>query len=96
MQTLAPVLAMAAANSNNIYIAVADRTGIERNHPFPGRSLIVEPSGIPLAGPIDLDEKIIYADCDFANVRKHQYNQYNSLIKDRRIDVYDELLGYKK
>lgn len=94
MLTFFPIQCMAGANSNNIYVAASDRVGTERGARFPGRSLIVAPSGIPLAGPLDQQEEIIYANCDFANVRRHQNNPYNSVIKDRRTDIYDEFLGY--
>ncbi|MHC1719907.1 MAG: nitrilase family protein [Clostridiaceae bacterium] len=96
MLTFFPIQCMAGANSNNVFVAVADRVGTERGVRFPGRSLIVANTGVPIVGPIDLQEEIIYADCDFAAVRRHQSNAYNSVIKDRRIDVYDEFLGYRK
>jgi len=95
MLSFFPIHSMAAANSNNVYIAAADRVGVERGVRFPGKSLIVANTGLPVAGPIELQEEIIYADCDFAAVRRHQPNEYNSAIKDRRIDVYDEFLGYR-
>lgn len=90
-----PIHSMSGANSNNVYVAVSDRVGSERGVRFPGKSLIVANTGIPAAGPAGLQEEIIYADCDFAAVRQHQPNAYNSAIKDRRIDVYDEFLGYR-
>lgn len=94
MKNFGPVLAMAAAHSNGIYVAAADRVGIERGMPFPGRSLIVRTAGIPIVGPVDESEQIIYGDCNFAKVRAHGTNKYNSSKKDRRLDVYDEFVGY--
>lgn len=94
MKNFGPVLAMAAAHSNGIYVAAADRVGIERGMPFPGRSLIVRTAGIPIVGPVDEREQIIYGDCNFAKVRAHGTNKYNSSKKDRRLDVYDEFVGY--
>lgn len=94
MKNFGPVLAMAASHSNGIYIAAADRVGTERGIAFPGRSLIVKTSGIPIVGPVDDTEQIIYGDCNFAKVRAHGTNKYNSTKKDRRLDVYDEFLGY--
>lgn len=44
------VLHRAAAHSNGIYIACADRVGIERGQVFIGQSLIVGPNGASLAG----------------------------------------------
>lgn len=95
MKNFGPVLAMAAAHSNGIYIAAADRVGTERGTVFPGKSLIVRTAGIPIVGPVDDTEQIIYGDCNFAKSRAHAQNKYNSTKKDRRIDVYDEFLGYK-
>jgi len=94
MKNFGPVLAMAAAHSNGIFIAAADRVGVERGMEFPGRSLIVRTAGIPIAGPVDDTEQIIYGNCNFAKVRAHGINKYNSSKKDRRLDVYDEFLGY--
>lgn len=95
MKNFGPTLAMAASHSHGIYIAAADRIGIERGMPFPGKSLIVRTAGIPIAGPADDTEQIIYGDCNFAKVRAHASNKYNSSINDRRLDVYDKFLGYQ-
>jgi predicted amidohydrolase len=96
MKSFGPILGMAAAHSNGIFVAAADRVGVERNVPFPGKSVIIRTAGLPIAGPADDTEQIIYANCNFAKSRKHQSNAYNSTLKDRRTDVYDEMLGYKK
>ncbi|MBP5750590.1 MAG: hydratase [Firmicutes bacterium] len=95
MNTFVVFHAMAAANCSNVYVAVAVRTGIERNEEFAGRSVIVDNTGAIIAGPASkTEEEILYADCDFARVRQHQGNLYNSVVTDRRTDVYDRLLGY--
>lgn len=94
IKTFGPIQAMAAANSNGIYIAVADRVGTERGITFPGKSIIVNTLGVPIVGPVDDTERIIYGDCDFAEVRSKATNNFNSLKYDRRLDVYDEFLGY--
>lgn len=95
MKNFGPTLGMAAAHSNGIFVAAADRVGVERNVSFPGKSVIIRTAGLPIAGPADDIEQIIYANCNFAKSRKHQSNAYNSTLKDRRTDVYDEMLGYK-
>ena len=95
MNTFVVFHAMAAANCSNVYVAVAVRTGIERNEEFAGRSVIVDNTGAIIAGPAGkTGEEILYAGCDFARVRQHQGNLYNSVVTDRRVDVYDRLLGY--
>ena len=53
---MANVLHRAAAHSNGIFIACADRVGVERGQPFEGQSLIVGPRGWTLAGPASRDE----------------------------------------
>ncbi len=50
-EPMANVLHKAAAHSNMLAIACADRIGTERNQPFIGQSLIVGPDGWPIAGP---------------------------------------------
>jgi predicted amidohydrolase len=96
MKNFGPILGMAAAHSNGIFVAAADRIGTERGNEFPGKSVIIRTAGLPIAGPADDTEQIIYGNCNFAKSRKHQSNEYNSTKRDRRTDVYDELLGYKK
>ena len=54
-EAMANILAMAAAHSNSIYIACADRVGVERGQPFEGQSLIVSFTGWPVAGPASRD-----------------------------------------
>ena len=39
-EAMANILAMAAAHSNSIYIACADRVGTERGQPFEGRDAL--------------------------------------------------------
>jgi predicted amidohydrolase len=92
---MANILAMSAAHSNSLFIAAADRVGIERNQPFLGRSIIVGYTGWPIAGPASaVDEDIIYADIDLSDARrKRVLNEFNQPLRDRRIDLYDETLG---
>ena len=40
---MANILAMGGAHSNSMFVAAADRIGIERGQPFLGNSLIVQP-----------------------------------------------------
>jgi N-carbamoylputrescine amidase len=55
-QAMANILAMAAAHSNSMFIACADRVGIERGQPFEGQSLIVSYTGWPVAGPASREQ----------------------------------------
>lgn len=89
------ILCMAAAHSNSFFIAAACRTGVERGQPFIGRSLIVNHEGWPIAGPAGESETcILTAECNLADARrKRSLNDFNQLLRDRREDIYDGMLG---
>jgi N-carbamoylputrescine amidase len=95
LPVMANVLAMGGAHSNSIFVAAADRIGVERGQPFLGNSIIVSHTGWPVAGPASLDrEEMLIADLNLSDARrKRNLNEFNQLLRDRRIDVYDELLG---
>jgi hypothetical protein len=48
-----------------------------------------------VAGPASRDrEEIIYGRVDLADARrKRNWNEFNQVLRDRRTDVYDEMLG---
>jgi predicted amidohydrolase len=96
-EAMANILCMAAAHANSIFVAAADRVGVERGQPFIGQSVIVSYTGWPIGGPASPDrEEIIYAEANLADARrKRNWNEYNQVLRDRRIDVYDEMLGTK-
>lgn len=95
MLVMANVLAMGGAHSNSMYVAAADRVGVERGQPFLGSSLIVSHTGFPLAGPASKSaEEIIYAELNLSDARSRRVlNSFNQPLRDRRTDVYDEMLG---
>ena len=94
-EAMANILAMAAAHSNSLFIAAADRIGTERQQPFIGQSIIVSYTGWPVSGPASPDkEEIIYADVNLSDARrKRNWNEYNQVLRDRRTDLYNEMLG---
>lgn len=94
-EAMANILVMGAAHSNSLFVAAADRVGTERGQPFLGESLIVSYTGWPIGGPASsTDEEIIYADVNLADARrKRNWNEYNQVLRDRRTDLYDEMLG---
>jgi predicted amidohydrolase len=96
-EAMANILCMAAAHANSMFVAAADRVGMERGQPFIGQSVIVSYTGWPIGRPASPDrEEIIYAEANLADARrKRNWNEYNQVLRDRRIDVYDELLGAK-
>jgi N-carbamoylputrescine amidase len=89
------ILAMGGAHSNSMFVAAADRVGTERGQPFLGNSLIVSHTGWPLAGPASLDrEETLVADVNLSAARRNRtLNAFNQLLRDRRTDLYDEMLG---
>lgn len=94
-EAMANILVMAAAHSNSLFIACADRIGSERGQPFEGQSLIVSYTGWPVAGPASRDEEeILFARVDLGEARRRRnWNAFNQVLRDRRNDVYDEMLG---
>ncbi len=92
---MAHALAIAGAHSNGLTVVCADRVGTERGQPFVGRSLIVGSQGWTAAGPASADqEEVLVAPVDLAASRRaRQLNAFNHVLRDRRRDLYDELLG---
>ncbi|WP_027805012.1 nitrilase family protein [Paraburkholderia caledonica] len=92
---MATTLTMAAAHSNGLMVACANRIGTERGQLFVGQSLIVGGDGWPLAGPVSSDhEEILYAEIDLNRTRAgRNLNPFNHVLRDRRTDVYDPMLG---
>ncbi|MDK3019886.1 nitrilase family protein [Pseudodonghicola flavimaris] len=89
-EAMSNILHKAAAHSNGLFIACADRVGTERGQPFIGQSLIIDATGWPLAGPASReDEDILYAQITPADVpAKRKLNEFNDIFGDRRTDVY--------
>lgn len=94
-EAMANILAMASAHSNSLFVAAANRVGTERGQPFIGQSLIVSHTGWPVAGPASAqEEEIIFAELNLSDARrKRNWNAFNQVLRDRRTDIYDEVLG---
>ena len=92
---MANILAMGGAHANSMFVAAADRIGVERGQPFLGNSMIVSHTGWPLAGPASLDrEEMIVAEIDLADARRNRnLTDFNERLRDRRTDMYGEMLG---
>jgi N-carbamoylputrescine amidase len=87
---MANLLVMAAAHANAVFIAAADRIGVERGQAFEGQSLIVAPTGWPIAGPASRDrEETLVATLDLGQARRsRRLNEHNDVLRDRRVDLY--------
>ncbi|ODN71819.1 nitrilase family protein [Methylobrevis pamukkalensis] len=94
-EAMANIIVMGAAHSNSVFVVAADRVGTERGQPFIGQSLIVAQTGWPVAGPASPDrEEILLAMINVAEARRRRnWNDFNQVLRDRRTDVYDEMLG---
>jgi predicted amidohydrolase len=82
------VRAMAAASSNRVFIAAADRCGSERGVDWVGGSAIIAPSGFPLAGSRAPEPAMLRASLDLAEARDKRVSERNDVLADRRVDVY--------
>ncbi|NDL64036.1 nitrilase family protein [Acerihabitans arboris] len=94
-EAMANIICMAAAHTNSVFVAAADRVGVERDQPFIGQSLIVSYTGWPAAGPASAtDTEIVMATLNLADAKRHRnWNAFNQVLRDRRTDVYDQMLG---
>ncbi|PRA24916.1 nitrilase family protein [Pseudomonas poae] len=94
---MASYLTMTAAHVNNVFIAAANRIGEECGGRYLGCSLIAGTNGWPIgkvASPNEQD--ILYADIDLSTARSAPiWNDLNDLQRDRRVDLYDGMLGYR-
>ena len=89
-EVMANTLVIAAAHSNGLFIIAADRVGTERGQPFLGCSIIVGPTGFPIAGPASpTEEQILLASLDPACAAgTRRVNAMNHLLEDRRPTQY--------
>lgn len=93
---MASYLTMTAAHVNNVFIAAASRIGEERGARYLGCSLIAGTNGWPIGEVASADQlEILYADIDLTSSRSAAiWNNLNDLHRDRRTDLYDQMLGY--
>lgn len=85
------------ANLDQVYIACADQVGTEATIHFLGRSVVADPYGNPMVGPLSADEdELVVVEVDPAVAREAQERGRGiSPRHNRRTDVYGELLGYR-
>lgn len=89
-QAMANILTMAAAHSNGLIVAAADRVGAERGQQFIGQSLIVTHTGWPVAGPAsDAGQCLLTADVNVSEARRSRcWGNFNNPVRDRRPSEY--------
>lgn len=83
------------AVANGIYVAAANRVGLERltdespGVEFWGSSFIADPQGIIIAQASADKEEIIFADVDLSRIEYVRQNW--PFFRDRRVDEYDKI-----
>ena len=83
------IKAQAAAATNGVFVAVADRCRAERGVSWISGSVIVGPGGYPLAGPVLADRAaVLTAACDLPRARDKSLSGDNDLLADRRPELY--------
>lgn len=81
---------VANANANRLWFACADRAGTERDVTFEGQSVVVDPDGIPVAGPLpDEGAHSATAVCDLTRSREKALTERDDVLADRRPEQYD-------
>lgn len=83
---------------NRVYAITADRVGYEERGgkerlAFIGTSQVVSPSGEVLLRASQDKEEVKILEIDPREARKKAVNRHNDLLKDRRIDLYAELMN---
>jgi len=77
------------AIANGVFVAVANRVGVEENLEFWGGSFLADPFGRILARASHDREEILVADCDLRLIDETRRNW--PFLRDRRIDAYHDL-----
>jgi predicted amidohydrolase len=85
----------ARAIENNVYLAVANRAGIEKRNDeelrFKGRSVIYDFNGQVLAQAESNEDTVLVADIDPAKTRDKSFNPINNVLTDRQPHHYKPL-----
>ena len=79
--------AQAGAAANRVFIAVADRCGVERGVDWFGSSVICDLTGFPLAGPASGEPITLLATIDLDRADDKRLGPHNDALMDRRLDL---------
>lgn len=95
--TIISALCMANAVSNHIYVVGCNRVGDFHGVLKAGQSVIANHWGAPVVPIAPHDrETILYAEVDLCDSRRKHFSPTDSRLANRRVDVYDSMLGYQK
>ena len=87
---------MATAHVNSMFVVCADQCGVERGCTFIGRSCIAGPGGF-VAGPGGFESpETVMAEINVVQARYHNWTALANPFADRRVDLYDPMLGYRE
>ena len=75
--------------ANGVFVAAANRVGVEDDMSFYGQSFISDPFGDCLAQAGN-QEELIYAELDYTKIR--ELRELFQLFRDRRVDTYSPIL----
>jgi len=87
---------LATAHVNNLFIVCADQCGQQRGCTFLGRSCIAGPSGFVSGPASEVDPEIVAAEINVAAARYHHWTPLADPFADRRVDLFDAMLGYRE
>lgn len=86
--------AAAQAACSGLIVVCADRIGTERGITFGGHSCVCGLPGV-IQGPAAFDEEeVLITPINVMDARRKQVSPWNHLLRDRRTDLYDTMLGY--
>lgn len=80
------MLARAAARTNHVHVACADRSGLERDQRFTGGSAVIDTAGWVRGTPDDTG--LALAPLALAAARDRQISSVNHVFTDRRPELY--------
>jgi N-carbamoylputrescine amidase len=81
----------AHASMNAIYVAAVNRTGVEDNLTFWGRSFVADPYGEVVARAPEAEEAVLVVELNLDKISQSQDGWL--LMKNRRPDTYGSLVG---
>jgi predicted amidohydrolase len=81
------IKSMAAASTNRVFIAIANRTGAERGVEWVNDSSIVDPAGFPVA-QLRSGVGFAIANLNLQEARNKRISENNDVFLDRRRDLY--------
>lgn len=89
--------ALVQSNLNQVFMACADQVGGTANHTFLGRSIVTDPYGQAVIGPLSpTEEDLAVVTLDLEDVSRARHRGAGiDPMENRRTDVYAADLGYR-